>query len=83
MLRLGSALVWHLLNYKLPQVKAVRHAFEPLLEEQGLAAPRDHSSTMEVHKSWYGSIFQFSWLVEVKLDVESANTRVSDCFHFL
>lgn len=59
----------------------MRLTFEPILEEQRLAAPCDHASTVEVHNSWYES-FQFWRQVKVELYIESADTRVCDCFHF-
>ena len=58
----------------------MRLTCKPVLEEQGLAAPCDHASAVEVHDGWDESV-QFWWEVEVELDVEGVDTRVSDCLH--
>ena len=59
----------------------MRLAFEPLLKGQCLAAPCDHPSSVEVHKGWHESFFQFWWEIEVKLYIERVDTRVSNAFH--
>lgn len=55
--------------------------FEPLLEEQRLAASGNHASTVEVHESGHPSCVEFWRQVEVELYVEGLEPGVSDCLH--
>ena len=59
----------------------MRLAFEPELGGQGLTAPCDHASAVEVHNGCDEALFQSSWEVEVELDVERVDLGVGDCFH--
>ena len=78
-----SVVFTHSFTSSFLQMEIVSHAFEPVLEEEGLAAPCNHAATMEVHKSWYESLLRFWWYIQIEFYVERADTRVSNCFHVL